>query len=173
MRSAVTNGSKLLVDGDGNSAWSRRYRDLVAAHAVDLGGPDLLSEAQKSLIRRASTLECELERMEAQLSRGEPIDLDMFSRVSGNLRRILESIGLDRVAREIDPVEAYLAARAAAVEAADEGVGGTARDSDRANPHDLKNFPETVPEKPQWSTPQVVELFGDEAQAARDAAEKS
>ena len=54
MRSAVTNGRKLFVDGDGNSAWSRRYRDLVAAHASDLGGADALSAAQASLVRRAS-----------------------------------------------------------------------------------------------------------------------
>jgi hypothetical protein len=139
MRSAVTNGTRLLVAGDGTSAWSRRYRDLVAAHAVDLGGPDLLSEAQKSLIRRASTLEVELEAMEAQLSKGEPIDLDMFSRVTGNLRRVLESIGLARVAREINPVDAYLKARAAAAAAADGVAGGPARKRDVDVDEGLKN----------------------------------
>jgi hypothetical protein len=43
-RSAVTNGRRLFVDGDGNSAWSRRYRDLIAGHVSDLGGADHLSE---------------------------------------------------------------------------------------------------------------------------------
>ncbi len=36
--SAVTSGRRLYVnEGDGNSAWSRRYRDLIAGHASDLG----------------------------------------------------------------------------------------------------------------------------------------
>jgi hypothetical protein len=57
VRSAVKNGSKLLLDGSGTSAWSRRYADLIAGHASDMGGPEMLSEAQLSLIRRAVTLE--------------------------------------------------------------------------------------------------------------------
>jgi hypothetical protein len=64
-RSAVTSGRKLLIGGDPNSAWSRRYRDLVVGHCNDLGGRDLLSEAQHSLIRRAAALAVELEQMEA------------------------------------------------------------------------------------------------------------
>jgi hypothetical protein len=147
MRSAVTNGSRLLVDGDGNSAWSRRYRDLVAAHAVDLGGADLLSEAQKSLIRRASTLEVELEAMEARLSKGEAIDLDLFQRAAGNLRRLLESIGLRRVAREVDPIATYLAARAIAVEQSARDPGeGPAGQIAPSPARDLKNPSDTVPE---------------------------
>src|SRR6516164_9825968 len=63
IRSAVTNGRRLYVNGDGNSAWSRRYRDLVQGHVADMGGRDLLSEAQLSLIKRASAIECELEQM--------------------------------------------------------------------------------------------------------------
>src|SRR5471030_1079261 len=89
-RSAVTNGRKLFVEGDGNSAWSRRYRDLIAGHGGDLGGEDLLSESEKSLIRRASAIECELEQMEGRLSRGENVDLDGFTRAASHLRRILE-----------------------------------------------------------------------------------
>jgi hypothetical protein len=50
VRSAVTSGRKLFVDGDPNSAWARRYHDLAARHASDLGGPAELSEAQISLI---------------------------------------------------------------------------------------------------------------------------
>src|SRR5262249_641914 len=69
--SAVTSGRKLLIDGNPNSAWARRYRDLVAGHAADLGGRSELSEGELSLIRRASALECELEAMEAAMSRGD------------------------------------------------------------------------------------------------------
>src|SRR5262249_11813305 len=69
-RSAVTSGRKLLIGGDPNSAWSRRYRDLAVRHISDLGGRDMLSEAQLSLARRAAALACELEQMEARMSQG-------------------------------------------------------------------------------------------------------
>ncbi len=102
-RSAVTNGRRLFVEGDGSSAWSRRYKDLIAAHASDLGGADVLSEAQRSLVRRASAIELELEQMEGRLSQGEPVDLDAFTRAAGHLRRILETLGLERRPRDITP----------------------------------------------------------------------
>ena len=68
-QSRVTNGRSMFVDGDGNSAWTRRFKDLVANHASDLGGGELLSEAQVSLIRRAATMEIKLEEMEGCLSK--------------------------------------------------------------------------------------------------------
>ena len=102
--SAVTSGRRLYVDeGDANSAWSRRYRDLIAGHASDLGGRDTLSAAQFSLVRRASAIECELELMEGRLSKGEPADLDVFTRSSSHLRRILETLGLERRQRDVTP----------------------------------------------------------------------
>jgi hypothetical protein len=103
IRSAVTNNRRLFVDGDGNSAWSRRYRDLIVGHVSDLGGRDMLSEAQLSLIKRASTLELELEQAEGRLSKGEQIDLDCYGRAASHLRRLLESLGLERKRRNVTP----------------------------------------------------------------------
>jgi hypothetical protein len=40
--------------------------------------------------------------LEGQLSLGKVADLDLYNRLSGNLRRILESIGLKRVARTVN-----------------------------------------------------------------------
>jgi hypothetical protein len=102
IRSAVTNGTRAYVIGDGNSPWARRQRDLIALHLADLGGEERLSENQLSLCRRAATLETELEMLEGQLSLGKVADLDLYNRLSGNLRRILESIGLKRVARPVN-----------------------------------------------------------------------
>ena len=99
--SAVTSGRRLFVEGDGRSPWSRRYRDLIAGHTSDLGGYEALSEAQKSLIRRASAIECELEQMEGKLSQGEEIDIDVFTRSSSHLRRIFETLGIERRAKDI------------------------------------------------------------------------
>jgi hypothetical protein len=119
-RSAVTNGRRLFVEGDGNSAWSRRYRDLVAAHVSDLGGADALSEAQRSLVKRAAAIELELEQMEGKLSQGEAVDLDCFTRAASHLRRLFETLGIERRPRDVTPsLSAYLATKAAAA-----GSGG-------------------------------------------------
>jgi hypothetical protein len=109
MRSAVTNGARLFVEGSGTSAWSRRYADLIAGHCSDLGGREMLSEAQFSLIKRASAIECELEVLEGGLSQGEPVDLDSYGRGASHLRRILESLGLERKPRGVTPpsIEEY------------------------------------------------------------------
>jgi hypothetical protein len=91
----------MFVKGDPNSAWARRYYDLVADHISDLGGREALSAAQVSLCRRCAAIECELERLEAMLSRGEQIDLDAFGRASSHLRRILETLGVERKCRDV------------------------------------------------------------------------
>jgi hypothetical protein len=113
-QSAVTNGKRMFVEGDGNSAWSRRYRDLVAGHVADLGGRDVLSEAQLSLIRRASAIELELEQMEGKLSMGDVVDLDVFTRSASHLRRIFETLGIGRRPRDVTPptVDRYVASLA-------------------------------------------------------------
>ena len=105
-RSAITSGRKLFVEGDPNSAWSRRFYDLCIRHISDLGGRDILSEAQLSLIRRASSIECELERLDAALSKGELVDLDSYGRATSHLRRLFETLGVERRPREIgdDPL---------------------------------------------------------------------
>jgi hypothetical protein len=100
-RSRVTTGRAVFVEGDGNSRWARRYRDLIAAHCQDLGGVDVLSAAQLSLIRRASAIELELEQMEGKLSLGEPVDLDVFTRSASHLRRLFETLGIGRLARAV------------------------------------------------------------------------
>ncbi len=102
-RSAVTNGGRTFVDGDGSSKWARRYRDIISARATDLGGLEVLTQAQLSLIKRAATMECELEGMEGQLSRGEEISLDLYTRTAGHLRRYCETLGIKRVPRDVTP----------------------------------------------------------------------
>jgi len=91
-RSAVTSGRELFIDGDPNSAWSRRFHDLVVGHMADAGGRDRLSEAQFALIKRSAGLECELEQMEGRMSQGEQVDLDRYGRAASHLRRLLETL---------------------------------------------------------------------------------
>ncbi len=102
LRSQVTNGRRTFVEGgDERSPWARRFRDLILAHAGDLGGIDVLSEAQRSLVRRAVTIEIQLEQLEGQLSEGKAADLAVYATASGHLRRLLETLGIERRAREV------------------------------------------------------------------------
>jgi hypothetical protein len=116
-RSRVTNGSAVLPGVDGRSLWMRRLRDLIELHLSDLGGADHVSEAERSIVRRACTLTVELERLEqgfALAGEAEPETLDLYQRTAGNLRRLLEAVGLERRQRELNPpsLEQYLRNRA-------------------------------------------------------------
>ena len=105
-RSRVTNGQALLPGVSGRSTWARRLRDLIQLHSADKG--DDLSEAEKAIIRRASVIQTECEYFEARFallrdSGGTPAatDLDLYSRLTGQLRRLLETVGLQRRARDV------------------------------------------------------------------------
>lgn len=105
-RSKVTNGSRLLPGVDGRTVWARRMRDVAHLHLRDIGGAAEASEAEKSIIRRIATLTVELERMEERFATDGEADadaLDLYSRTSGNLRRLLEAIGLRRRPKDITP----------------------------------------------------------------------
>ena len=105
-KSAVANGSALLPGVDGRSAWVRRCKELIAGHISDLGGINNASAAERSIVRRACVLTVELERMERQFAlagEASPEDLDIYARIAGNLRRLLEAVGLQRRARDIGP----------------------------------------------------------------------
>ena len=104
-KSRITNGA-LLPGIDGRSAWVRRCKDVIAAHMSDLGGEEATSAAERSIIRRASVLTVELERMEAQFATaGEASSeaLDCYARIAANLRRLLQTIGLERRSKDVTP----------------------------------------------------------------------
>jgi hypothetical protein len=109
--SRVTTGYSLFVEsGDGRSAWARRWKDLIFAHAADLGPPETLSEAQISICRRVAATEIALEQLEARMSEGQQIDLDQYGRLSGRLCRMFELIGIQSLARPLDPQSALVQA---------------------------------------------------------------
>jgi hypothetical protein len=110
----VSSGRNLFAEGgDGRTAWGRRWRDLCLSHANDLGGADILSEAQVSIIKRASAMECELEALEARLSEGQPIDVGQYSRLAGLLCRLLELVGVRRLSKSLDPTSELVRAMSA------------------------------------------------------------
>jgi hypothetical protein len=117
LKSRITNGSALLPGVDGRNAWVRRCRDLIGEHVADLGGEEATSTAERSIVRRACVLTVELERLEARFAvagAASSEDLDLYQRTAGNLRRLLESVGLQRRARDVTPtLRQYLASKAA------------------------------------------------------------
>jgi hypothetical protein len=105
-KSRITNGSALLPGVDGRSPWVRRCKDVIAAHLSDLGGVDNTSAAERSIVRRASVLTTELERLEVRFALANEAsaeDLDLYQRTANSLRRLLEAVGLQRRAREVEP----------------------------------------------------------------------
>jgi hypothetical protein len=98
------NGSALLPGVDGRSGWVRRAKELIDSHAAALGGVDNVSPAESALVRRSAVLIVELERLErifALAGQADADSLDLYARVAGNLRRLLEAVGLQRRSRDV------------------------------------------------------------------------
>src|ERR1035437_4788374 len=100
-RTRVGNGSSLFIeDIDERSTPARRYREILNQIVADRGGD--LSEAQTIIARRAVEMTIWAEGKAAQLVSGIDIDITEFSKVSNAIRRLLESLGLDRRAIDVD-----------------------------------------------------------------------
>jgi hypothetical protein len=113
-RSKVTNGRQLFIDGDARLKVSRRFRDVLASIATDLGGADRLSEGQKQIARRCAMLSVECEIMESAAVAGQPFDLDTYGQLTDRLGRAFQRLGLKWVMHDVTPdLGAYLTATAA------------------------------------------------------------
>jgi hypothetical protein len=113
-RSRVTNGTSLLANVDGRTFWVRRYRDLVALLLSDQGGEESVSESRKILCKSAACLAIELERRTAVIAEtGEATDcqLETVGRTSNTLRRLLQTLGLERRMKPVQSLSEYLAER--------------------------------------------------------------
>src|ERR1700730_11069533 len=91
-RSAITNGPRLVQNGDARSASARRFRDLVAALSADLG--DNLSEADLAMVRTAAGLTLKSELLQADLANGVPVDAEIIIKLAGASRRALAAISV-------------------------------------------------------------------------------
>ncbi len=100
VRSAVTNGSKILTDCDHRGAWARRLKDLISNFLADISSSEPVSEAQKALVRRAAMLCLQLELLEQQFAENEgqanAQELEVYQRCCNTLRRTLGALGLKR-----------------------------------------------------------------------------
>jgi hypothetical protein len=103
-RSRITNGA---LFADGRSSWARRARDLINEFVNEqLAGIDNCSPAERAIVRRIATLITELERLESKFAAKDeatPAQLLLYGRTANTLRRLLESIGLQRRSRNLNP----------------------------------------------------------------------
>jgi hypothetical protein len=101
-RSAVTNGRRLHVVAPGDTAWARRFADVLGEIISDLGGHDGgLSEGQRQLARRAATISIACEQLEGDAAAGMAIDLELYGRLTDRLGRAFQRLGLERRARDV------------------------------------------------------------------------
>jgi hypothetical protein len=91
-RSRVTNGKRLLAGCDGRSRNARRYRDLLADMACDLGGAANLSTAELAILRQAAGLVLRSEQIQADVVNGRPVDADEAVRLANASARLLAAL---------------------------------------------------------------------------------
>ncbi len=94
----MTNGSRLHVKAPGDSAWARRFRDVLYQILDDIQpSTGRLSEGQRQLARRAATLSITCEKLEGEAAAGNDIDLELYGRLSDRLGRAFQRLGIKAV----------------------------------------------------------------------------
>jgi hypothetical protein len=92
-RAAATN--KPLAHLDGRTAAGRRIRDVLERLEAETkrrkGAPQVVG--REHLLHRAATLVAEIERIEADLARGQRAELDRYARLTALLARLLLRLG--------------------------------------------------------------------------------
>jgi hypothetical protein len=85
-------------------------RDTLQAMISHVGGEDVATEPQRMISRHVAVLDTEAlflsDKIGAARNAGEePAEktIDLFNRVVANQRRLLEAIGMSRVARNLNP----------------------------------------------------------------------
>lgn len=115
LRSAVSNGTRVLADVDHRGPEMRRLKDLLSDHVSDLGGSDNVTHAEKLLASRASMIALLCEMSERTFIKNQlkvhPRELETYLHSVGNLNRVLVTLGLKRRAKPVLSLKEYLATR--------------------------------------------------------------
>ena len=99
--SRVGNGSDVLPGIDGRSATARRYREILSAITLDLGGQ--LTETQNAVARRAAALAIWCEEREAEMVNGNTLEIAEYTTAANALRRLMSDLGYQRVSKDVSP----------------------------------------------------------------------
>jgi hypothetical protein len=106
-RTGISNASRVLDGIDGRSHVARRFREVSTALGSDLGGTEHLTEAQLQLCRSAAGLVVLRESLDVQAANegAEAVNVPTYALICNSLRRVLTTIGLERVPRNVDHIE--------------------------------------------------------------------
>jgi hypothetical protein len=94
-----------LGDIDRRTAAYRRTTALIEQIEADAGGHDQLSTGQRALIQRAAVTAALAEHLETRWLAGEEIDPGQYCAIGNALRRLIESVGLRRMPRDVTPLD--------------------------------------------------------------------
>jgi hypothetical protein len=103
------------LDLDGRSRPARRYTALVSAIATDLGGAEQLSQIEQAMVRRFAFMALQCEVIEARALSGvelAPEDIERHGVMSDRLRRLGQTVGLERRSKPVDVMGDYLRRKA-------------------------------------------------------------
>jgi hypothetical protein len=100
---AIGELDRRTCDLDRRSLEFKRYEEVRSAVIRDLGGEDVVSTAEAQITDKAAFIAMKLEQMQIAALSGETIDLQRYGELTDRLRRLLESVGLSRRAKDITP----------------------------------------------------------------------
>lgn len=92
------------LDLDRRSTEYRRYEEIRNALVADQGGEDAVSTAVLQITEKTAFIAMTLEAMQMAALSGEDVDYERYGRLFERMRRGLDTIGLERRARDITPV---------------------------------------------------------------------
>ena len=93
-----------LDDLDKRSRAHRNVRKVIARMEADLGGAENITGAQRELIVRAAMLSALASDIESRYLRSaKKIDIHEYTKIVNTQNRVLGSIGLKRVAKDVTP----------------------------------------------------------------------
>jgi hypothetical protein len=113
--SRITNGRTLPKGIDQRTVWVRRWKDINRLLLSDLGGETEVSEAERAIVRRASTMLVALEALEGEFAtKGDAtaVQLEAYGRAANAVRQLLETTGIKRRPKDITPdLQSHIAER--------------------------------------------------------------
>jgi len=102
-----------LADLDGRTKARKAADKLLSDLVSDMGGAAQVSAGRMALAEHAAVLDAMAKHQGALFLRGDPIDVSEYGTLTNALRRLLETIGLERRAKDITPsLSNYLASKA-------------------------------------------------------------
>ena len=103
-----------LADIDRRTRAYQRTAELIASVESDLGGSAHLSTGERQIVQRAAVTGALIEDLEARWLRGDEIDPATYCTLSNAQRRLFETVGLKRVARDVSAdLDSWAAEKAA------------------------------------------------------------